>query len=222
MISSIETEYDTSFVIDSELQKTLTEKLNLNKSQWDTTEHSNNNLNYIQEIMNISKNLNLDQTDLIKFLGKILSKNELDIRNLNHLRILHFSIVQELERLEKIKVRADKTASFRVTLLLMILLLILIIQTGSFYHMIYNVDYLGWDLVEPATYLLSSSIFILGVFSYAKLRKNAISGEKLFSDLTKSILTKRYIKTNFNYERYMDLQHQLDLVNKLIKDSKRI
>ena len=151
-----------------------------------------------------------------------MAKNEKDIKNEAHLRILHFSILNEIERLEKIKNRADKTASFRVTLVLLFLLAALIIQTGGFYHMIYNIDYLGWDLVEPATFLISSLIFLMGIFSYAKIHKNAISGEKLFSEMTRSIMTRRYIKTNFNSENYLNLKNQLDVVNRLIKESKRI
>jgi len=177
---------------------------------------------YIQEILSIAKKINLEDKDLSTFLVRIMAKNEKDIKNQDHLRILHFSIVNEIERLEKIKNRADKTASFRVTLLLLLLLAALVIQTGGFYHMIYNIDYLGWDLVEPATFLISSLIFLMGVFSYAKIHKNAISGEKLFTEMTRSIMTKRYIKTNFNSENYFNLKKQLDVVNRLIKESKRI
>ena len=177
---------------------------------------------YFQEILSIAKKINLDDKDLNTLLGKIMAKNEKDIKNEAHLRILYFSIVNEIERLEKIKNRADKTASFRVTLLLLFLLAALIIQTGVFYHMIYNVDYLGWDLVEPGTFLISSLIFLMGIFSYAKIHKNAISGEKLFSEMTRSIMTKRYIKTNFNSDNYFNLKNQLDVVNRLIKESKRI
>ena len=137
--------------------------------------------------MDISNKLNLEEKEIANFLGKVLEKNQSDVKKINNLKIIHFSIVQELERLEKIKNRADKTASFRVTIILLILLSILIVQTGGFYHMIYNIDYLGWDLVEPATFLFSSALFLLGVFSYAKLHKNAISGEKLFCDAKLSV-----------------------------------
>jgi hypothetical protein len=219
MIFTIESEYDTAFVIEPELQTNLLEKLN--PIQSNPGEH-HKNTNIIQEILAIANKLKLEDKDLDRFLGKILAVNQIDTKNQSHLKILYFTIVNEIERLVKIKTRAEKTASFRVTFLLLLLLSILIAQTGVFYHMIFNVDYLGWDLVEPATFLLSSSLFLIGVFSYVKLHRNAISGEKLFSEMTKSILTRRYIKTNFNENRYNDLKNQLELVNRLLKESKRI
>jgi len=216
IISTIESEYDTAFLIEPELQKSLSEKLSPNLQK----EESSKNTNAIQEILAIARKLKLEDKELNEFLGKILSINETDKKNQNHLKILYFTIVNEIERLDKIKTRAEKTASFRVTFLLILLLSILIAQTGLFYHMIFNVDYLGWDLVEPATFLVSSSLFLLGVFSYVKLHRNAISGEKLFNEMTKSILNRRYIKTNFNEERYIELQNQMELVNRILNESK--
>ena len=167
IISTIESEYDTAFVIEQELQKSLLEKLSPNLLK---SEEPSKNTNAIKEILTIARKLKLEEKDLNEFLGKILSINETDKKNQNHIKILYFTIVNEIERLDKIKTRAEKTASFRVTFLLILLLSILIAQTGIFYHMIFNVDYLGWDLVEPATFLFSSSLFLLGVFSYVYVK----------------------------------------------------
>jgi hypothetical protein len=177
---------------------------------------------HIQKIIEITKRLNIEEHDVNNFVKSLLEKSEHDVKIRNHLKILHFNICNELERLEKIKGRADSSTSTRVTLYLFILLVLLILQTGWFYHMIFNIEHLGWDLVEPATFLFGSIVFLLGVFSYVKLHKNAISGERLFHDLKKGIVLKRYIKTNFNVEKYETLKTQLDIVNRLINESKKI
>jgi hypothetical protein len=37
-------------------------------------------------------------------------------------------------------------------------------QFGAGYYCIYEVPWLGWDLVEPMTYTIAQGMFILGLF----------------------------------------------------------
>ena len=48
------------------------------------------------------------------------------------------------------------------------------------YHCIYNVEYLGWDLVEPVTYSVAQGMFVGGII-YMKRKQTLQSTE--FSDL---------------------------------------
>ena len=54
------------------------------------------------------------------------------------------------------------------------------VQFGLGYHCIYNVEYLGWDLVEPLTYTVAQGMFVAGIFMM-KRRSQLKSTE--FSDI---------------------------------------
>jgi hypothetical protein len=217
----MEAEYDLSFVLDRELNEKL-ENILKKENVFTIAEPEKSTGSHVMELVEIAKKLKLNREDSINFLKEIMEKSELDINNEKHLKILYFNITQELHKLNKTKKRIDEVGTRRVTFLLTILLLILIIQTGAFYHMIFHVDHLGWDLVEPATFLFGSSLFLLGVFSYVKLHKNAVSGERLFNDFRKSFMMKRYVRDNFNIEKYNTLNSQIEIVKKLIENSQKI
>jgi hypothetical protein len=217
----MEAEYDLSFVLDRELNEKL-ENILKKENVFTIAEPEKSTGSHVMELVEIAKKLKLNREDSINFLKEIMEKSELDINNEKHLKILYFNITQELHKMNKTKKRIDEVGNRRVTFLLSILLLILIIQTGGFYHMIFHVDHLGWDLVEPATFLFGSSLFLLGVFSYVKLHKNAVSGERLFNDFRKSFMMKRYVRDNFNIEKYNTLNSQIEIVKKLIENSQKI
>lgn len=43
-------------------------------------------------------------------------------------------------------------------------------QLGFGYHAIYNVPWLGWDIVEPITYTISQGMFIMGMFWLLRMK----------------------------------------------------
>lgn len=215
----MEQEYDLSLILEKEVKEKL-EAILKSENIFTSTEKVYSN--HVVELLEISKKLKIDGNQIEDFVGQILQKSSLNISNEKHLKILHFNIINEIERLEKVKIRIEEVANRRVTFYLTLLALLLIVQTIVFYHMIYNVDHLGWDLVEPATFLFSSVLFVLGIFSYVKMHKNAISGEKIFLNFKRNILLKRYIKQNFNIEKFNSLNTQLEIVKRLIKNSKKI
>jgi hypothetical protein len=217
----MEIEYDLQFVLDKDLTEEL-ENILTKENIFSITETENITSSHVNELVEIVQKLKLNREDSVKFLKEIMEKSELDINNEKHLKILYFNITQEIHKMNKTKKRIDEVGTRRVTLLLAILLLILVVQTGSFYHMIFHVEHLGWDLVEPATFLFGSSLFLMGVFSYIKLHKNAVSGERLFNDFLRSFMMKRYVRDNFNIEKYNSLNSQLGIVKKLIENSQKI
>jgi hypothetical protein len=205
------------------LQRELKDKLeNVLKTDNVYIQTQSNYHSHIDEIIAISRSMKINPNDLPAFIQSVVEKNEMDLKNEKHLKILYFNIISELERMTKVKDTIDKRATNRVSFYLTLLLLVLIAQTILFYHMIFNVDYLGWDLVEPTTFLFGSIVFILGIFSYVKFHKNAVSGEKMFHDFRKNILLNRYIRANFNMEKYNSLNNTLLVVKKMLSQSGKI
>lgn len=168
----------------------------------------------ICKLLDVTKALKIDEKDVQPFIQNILSNQS---HKLNNLKILYFDISQEIERKEKIKKRIENSANTRITIILFLMLTVLIIQTGLYYHLIFNVDHLGWDLMEPTTFLLSSILFMIGIFIYVKLHRNAISGERLFQEYKKGFKLRRYVRDNFNHEKYLKLQTRKELVAKEIE-----
>jgi hypothetical protein len=131
----MEQEYDLSFVIGKELKEKLEYIL---KSENVFTPNEKDTSNHVFELIEIAKKLKIEENKIVDFVGHILEKSALDISNEKHLKILHFNIINEIERLEKVKNRIDELATRRVTFYLILLALLLIVQTAVFFHMIYN------------------------------------------------------------------------------------
>jgi len=149
-----------------------------------------------------------------EFLRKIFNNN--DVQNMYKIKLLYFKLQADLEKMDKQKTRVDERAFKRAKLFLICLWLILVAQTAAFYHMIYNVEHLGWDLVEPSTYLLQSVILVIGVMTYTKLHRNYMSGAKIIEDTTKNLVMRGYAKNNFNTQIYSQLKREVLFVKKYL------
>ena len=66
---------------------------------------------------------------------------------------------------------------------------VLFSQWAIFYHCIFNVEFLGWDLMEPITYSLSQGTFVAWIL-YQSKTGNAAN----YSDFYKRGVTKRTTK----------------------------
>jgi len=157
----------------------------------------------------------LDEKQVLELLDTVFKSNERN-SELQHLKMTYFNIETKYQNLTKIKERIDKSVAFQINIRLLFLLGILIAQTLLFANWIWNTDFLGWDLVEPMTFLFSSIIFVGGLFIFVKLNRNSISGEKLVSTVEKRVRTKKYVKFNFNYLEYADLEVQKKYIKRLI------
>jgi hypothetical protein len=177
----------------------------------------------LKELLGVTNELGLNQSEKKAFLGDIfqLKNKELTDKE-SRIKILYFMIKAELERLQRIKDRIDSKSNFRIRFILFVLLSLLIAQTGLFYYMIFHVDFLGWDLVEPTTFLVSSCIFLIGLFSYIKLNRSAINSEHIVKGFKNKYYLKMYMKENFNIDKYMLMEKQINDLEKAIESTKRL
>jgi radical SAM superfamily enzyme YgiQ (UPF0313 family) len=177
----------------------------------------------LKELNDITTKLNLNSSEKKAFLTDIFQiKNTDIIEKENKLKIVYFMIKAEMERLERIKNRIDSKSNFRIRFILTALLSLLIAQTAWFYYMIFHVEFLGWDLVEPTTFLLSSSLFLIGLFSYIKLNRSAISSEHIVKGFKNKYYVKMYMKENFNIDKYLLMEKQLAELTRVIENTKRL
>jgi hypothetical protein len=175
----------------------------------------------VKELLSITNQLGL--TDGKAFLSDIFQiKNKELLDKENKLKTLYFMIRAELERLQRIKDRIDSKSNFRIRFILFLLFSLLVAQTGLFYYMIFHVDFLGWDLVEPTTFLVSSGLFLIGLFTYIKLNRSAINSEHIVKGFKNKYYLKMYMKENFNIDRYMLMEKQLNDLTAAIENTKRI
>ena len=122
--------------------------------------------------------------------------------------------------MEKLKTKLDIRAYKLTKYFLIFLWLLLVIQTGFFFHMIYNVEHLGWDLVEPATYLFQTIILLLGIFAFTKLHRNWMSGYKLIEDTSRNLSLRGYVKKNFNFQVYTQLKKEKEIITNVLNKIK--
>lgn len=76
------------------------------------------------------------------------------------------TIDQLVKEKEDIMALAEKRGMSYIYLLL----LVTVLQFGSFYWTIFQVDWLGWDIMEPLTYSLQLVSFLLAMRYYSKYR----------------------------------------------------
>lgn len=175
--------------------------------------------NFLAEIDGIKKLLNINEKDP-EYKEFLQLFNE--TKDINDLKRQYMIVNTEIEQLDKIKNLVDKKVSFRLNVLLLLLLSALIFITGVFYHCIYNIDELGWDLVEPTTYLFSSVVLLICLFGFIKLQKGFYSTTDMYYDLYNSSKVRRYIKYNFNHSKYHLLLKEKSKILKEIEKQSRI
>ena len=73
-------------------------------------------------------------------------------------------IIDEIEKLEKIKSEYEVRAARRNRMMFTTAWALFATQFGVSYYCIYEVDWLGWDLVEPITYSFGQGLFVAGMF----------------------------------------------------------
>jgi len=214
LIENLQKEYNILFKFSQENEKKLNE---IFKSQ----KYEKEKKNFLQQIEEIKKCLNITNNEENELFAKLF--NDAEKLDLNELKKKYFLITQEIERLNKIKDLIDSKVNFRINLIFLILISFLSAITGFFYHCIYNVEELGWDLVEPTTFLFSSIVYLLCLFWYVKLQKRGFySTNHLYSELKNRLRLRRYVIYNFNFERYNILTQNQKLIWKTIERKQRI
>jgi hypothetical protein len=61
----------------------------------------------------------------------------------------------DIEKYEGIQKTLDSKAKFRANIFFNTCFMLLLTQFGISYYAIYEVDWIGWDLVEPLTYTVA-------------------------------------------------------------------
>ena len=105
----------------------------------------------------------------------------------------------------------EGVAERRIKLYGYLLLLLTLSQFGFFYYTIFEIDYLGWDIMEPITYSVGVVGWVFAMRFYAKYRK-VRSIESLFQVSKENFILK---SPGFRF-RYMQLQNNLKDVEKEI------
>jgi len=91
----------------------------------------------------------------------------------------------------------------------------LLLATGQFtvgYYCIYEVAWLGWDLVEPMTYTISQSLFVAGLFYSKRFIGQSTSYEHMAQNAKQRRLRKWFRKSGFDYDRLLFLETQLNQI----------
>lgn len=215
IISLIENEYNLNINIDDNEKKIITDLL-----EYTDFKHINSkNTNLLKTMQDILKKLNIKSTDQeYSYFIDLLRESS----NINDLKRQFMLVNVELENMENIKNLIDKKVKFRLNIILIIILSGLIYITYLFYNAIYNVDELGWDLVEPTTYLFNCIVFLICLFAFVKLQRGFYSATDLYDDLYRSFKIKRYLQYNFNYKKYDKLLMQKDMIMKKIETTSKI
>lgn len=77
------------------------------------------------------------------------------------------------------------------------------------YHCIFNVEWLGWDLVEPVTYTVGQGSFMLGLLYILRNRGISVEYTGLEDHFKRRMEKKWQNKYDFNLKRYYFLKNKL-------------
>lgn len=91
-------------------------------------------------------------------------------KEVNHLTREKTDRQLTIDQLEKERQDILALAEKRGMRYIYLLLLLTLIQFGGFYWTIFQVDWLGWDIMEPLTYSLQLVSFLLAMRYYSKYR----------------------------------------------------
>ena len=204
-------EYGNQVEFNGEIDAFLTEQLQLNKTARSKAPTIAEELNEIAAALKISRE------DATRLVDKCFEK-PVEVKQ-HRIKLQHqfFKLCSELEKLEKLRQRVESKTEFHITLRLTIMVAILIAQTSLFFYWIFYVEDLGWDLVEPLTFLVSSCLFLGSIFLFVKLNKNYYSFETIRNHWWDRLFLKNSMKLNYNAGRYDFLQREKKALDHILK-----
>jgi hypothetical protein len=115
---------------------------------------------------------------------------------------------EEITKLNAIKSSFDLKAAARNRLFFTGASIFFAAQFGVSYYCIYEVDWLGWDLVEPLTYSLGQGMFVGGII-YTLRNKTSTAFSAIDDHYRNRRLEKWFIKHGVEPERLNFLQEEL-------------
>jgi len=128
------------------------------------------------------------------------------------LRALKLLTKNEFEALDARKNEIEQSEKRRHLMQVYAMTAFFTLQFGVGYHAIYNVEWLGWDLVEPLTYSVGQGSFILGLFIILRNKGADVEYsdlEKLYCDKKRKKWLERY---NFDLKRHAFLKRSLERI----------
>lgn len=133
------------------------------------------------------------------------------------LRTVQLMAKTEFEKMESRKAEIEKREKSSHTLRVYFLTGFFTMQFLVGYHAIFNVAWLGWDLVEPITFTVGQGSFIMGLILI--LRNRGANVE--YSDLENLYMVNqrnRWLdKYNFDLKRYVFLKNKLQLIEEKLE-----
>jgi len=94
--------------------------------------------------------------------------------NMFNLYLRRMQLSQEYEDLQKEFAAVSKKAEFKSKMMVSSLASFFTLQFGLGYYCIFEVSWLGWDLVEPMTYTLGQGSFVMGLVYMFRNRKRGV------------------------------------------------
>ena len=125
-------------------------------------------------------------------------------------------VEKELKKLELLENKLISRARLRVNLGCLGLLSVFCGQWGFFYYTIYEVEWLGWDLMEPITYSVGQGGFVLGVLYFMKNKIDSSYSNvmKKYQDKKHSQLSRKF---NLDVGRLAHLRAERERLQSQIK-----
>ena len=124
---------------------------------------------------------------------------------------------KDIDALEKQKKALDKAAKRKTGMVYSFLYSLLLTEFSLFYYMIYEVSWLGWDLVEPLTYSIGQGYFLAGVYFYTRTHNDS-NYTNLADFFNNRFRLKLYKKNSFEEERLAFLKTRMERLNAKIAD----
>ena len=136
------------------------------------------------------------------------------IEYLNEKRAL---IVKRIEELQEIQNSIDRKAQFKTNVLFKTFFTLCFTEFLVGYYCIYQVSWLGWDLVEPFTYSIAQFKFALGTWFYCKYMSD-VGANDLNSFFVTRFRNRMIKKLRFESDRLEYLQEQLEALDNEIEN----
>eukprot|EP00347_Sterkiella_histriomuscorum_P018926 403343635 len=151
-------------------------------------------------------------SDSVKFFDDVVVREEIYKLNLHRIQIK-----DQIEKLEVQKAILDARSAFRNKLFFNTTFALFAAQFGISYYCIYEVEWLGWDLVEPLTYSIGQGLFVAGlVYSLRNYGKDT-SFTSIDKNYHETRLARWYNRNGVDPDRLKYLKEELATVQKKIR-----
>ncbi|EAR92338.1 transmembrane protein, putative (macronuclear) [Tetrahymena thermophila SB210] len=176
-----------------------------------------------QEVKNLKaaakKDINLSETELdnifIKTFKSFSAPVNQEIEAIQHQQNI---IEQELSKLYDRRDNLFEAATKKSYFYLKLILLISLGHLATFYYMIFHVEWLGWDIIEPITYTVAQFSVLLAIRFFWK-HKQIRSVENIIEIGRQRYLNQRVIKDIYSnlQEQIIQKEQQRDFLTKRAK-----